>query len=230
MPDFEPTSVIYWNTLYRADAQEQLDFLQTLEKFERSRGVGRVVMCLSETTSALAQDGLANLLEQADYSLAYAPVSRIKDGVYEGLAIASQDEDVEATEFHELRRARGIRNEKSRYIGRVTLQDGLIVAVAHLSYPAPTEAETIASLGHFDVDVYGGDFNTITSKNHVLAWQEIGKTKLIDPRTRVTFPVLGNLGLELDHVLVADGLLDRASLRVLPKGPSNHRAVVARIV
>ncbi len=225
MSSIESISVIFWNTLYRADPQEQLEHLLNIQDQYCTEGSGRVLFCLSEVTSKQSGDGFRELLEKKDFDVRYASTSKIKPSIFEGLAIVATRGVIESSEFTQLSTRRGVRNTKTRNLGTVMLSgDGVRVSTGHLSYPSPTEDE-IRGVVEGSGQVFGGDLNTLANMQIVSELESSGMKKVVDPRNRKTFPI-GPFGLELDHVFVDKELWHRSTVKVGDSGPSNHRPLI----
>jgi endonuclease/exonuclease/phosphatase family metal-dependent hydrolase len=242
--------IVYWNTWYRADPQEQLQHLQQLEEqLKRQRQAAKVILCLSEATlTTNSDDGLVNLIEQEGYATAHRPTSTLKPGLEECLAIASRDIAVKdndrldregSTAFTCLTKRQGIRNFKTRWHGAIQVGENgtsdFRIATAHLSTIRPTSQELERTIAIGGSAVFGGDFNTLASKAYVeQIEQALGMVELAatnGPTATVPLIPWGNSGLgwRLDHVLVAPELEHASRLEVGYRGPSNHRPLLVAV-
>lgn len=235
-----PRAVVFWNTWYRADPGKQLDYITELRGCLESEGFANPTFCLSEVTSGAA-GGLLELLQQDGFSTSYRPTSTIKD-FGEGLCFA-QAGPINEADFTCMGTARAIANTKTRWLGKIDAGSDQIFST-HASYPHPTSEEQAliqdavrlgqGSLDLGGVQVLGGDFNTVVGKSRFIDKIEAAGLRKVRAEGRVKNTVtLGSahvIGVELDHVFVSADTKRDASLEVLPKGPSNHAALLLRLV
>lgn len=243
--------IIYWNTWYRADPKKQIRHLTELEMAMADRGIDRTLLCLSEVSREIPGDrgsrqGLLEQLDTAGYKTWYEPISTVRDRrVQEGLCIATRNiVDIEYLCSTHLRRQRGIASVKDRQVTGVEVEhrgSPLQVYLAHLSYLSPAKKERNGLVDRLIQDgprdgepvrqIVGGDFNTVTSRRIIEDLEAFAMTKLTDGSrfSRATVPLgrLSFVGMELDHVLVGDGV--RASMQIGDRGPSNHTPLLVEV-
>lgn len=235
MNSTETKGLVFWNTWYRASAEEQMEHVERLDERMRSLGAQTVLFCLSEVSSAdgIAEGGLLGQLGENGFQSRYTPVSYVRDKkLHEGLSMTSRDElDFDTFAIYSLGQQRGIASRKQRQAVRMNY-GAIEVVSAHLSYPRPRaiEIDGLRSMIRGGNQVFGGDFNTLISKSVVTKLGYDGLVPLEAHNHRATVPVPGGrLGFTLDHVLISQGMLASARLEVGEAGPSNHRPLLVAI-
>lgn len=236
MSTTEAASIVFWNTWYRAEPSKQMDHIKMLDNSLRQLGAATVLFCLSEVSSVDGSQGggLLGHLNAQDFGVRYTPVSYVRDKkLYEGLAMTSRDDlDFDSFEVFGLGEQRGIASRKSRQAVRMNYGN-LEVISAHASYPRPThqEIEGLKGLVRHGNQLFGGDFNTLISKNIVHELCHSGLVELRDKERRTTVPLHRNskFGFALDHVLASPGVAATTTLEIGHTGPSNHRPLLATI-
>lgn len=228
----ETTGIVFWNTWYRADPEAQLRHLLSLEEELGRQGVASALFCLSEATFGEG-DGLVNRLEDEGFQTAFRPTSSVRS-FEEGICFANRV-DLNVMDFTALRTARAIANVKTRWVGTAAF-NGFSVLSTHASYPRPNTQEVEGLVDAVDraegTAILGGDFNTVIGKgDFIRRVEESGLRKLYPSANKVTFPFrpFRNIGVELDHVFVAEELIDRANLSIYPNDPSSHNPLAVII-
>lgn len=239
----ETLGVVFWNTLYRADPYDQIVHIAELERQLDETGVHNILLCLSEVTRSDSRDNLWARLRDEGYDAAFRPTSDL-GWAEEGLCLATRTDqlDGDATpQFTELRRARAIANTKTRWLGHVTLS-GVSVFTAHTSYPFPPKQEVRGISQAIEAEwqktrravpqLLGGDFNTVLRRNMLPEMEKIGLTKL-RPATgsQATVPLgpISEIGFELDHAFISVHDMQKATLTIGSKGPSNHKPLLVTV-
>ncbi len=235
----EPTKVIYWNTLYRADPAEQLEAIETIEDdFDPD------YLCLSEVTSAQDRTGLRELLVSRGYDVKYQPTTRLNANVSEGIAIVSNAE-LPKVSWEILSRGRGIRGVKTRRLGYFSVQrsgsEPITIATTHKSYPfiinralIEAEDEKLLEVLPDSRTVVGGDFNTTFGRATLERLEDSDWMAIRDPiRTKTFVNKIGKLSLDLlalDHVYATSDIADQVSTVILSMNhPSNHHPILSFI-
>lgn len=233
-PETGPAGVVFWNTWYRAGADDQLEHLEWVEERLLERGIGNMLLCLSEATYHTEGGGLINKLRKSGFDTDWRSTSDLRDGREEALCFAKRGQ-LQPVEFVQLNQVRGISNQKTRWLGATSLA-GTRIFSAHTSYPWPRKKEldgiarqlSADRLTHNEGFVVGGDFNTVVDKQVLFdAFRGLGLLKVYDANNHHRTIRWAPPGLnELDHAFVSEDLQQRTTLDILPRGPSNHHPLV----